>query len=133
MGNETGDDLGKIADEVVRDIAEGMGKLFESGDGAVVPAKFNAERGPLSNGAFASVGWIFSGRDTIGIWGRAPSNRHVEIRGMTVVDLTGGSDDRFFRYIDWLDVAAQLGLAVGGRVPVDPPGDFPPENGGPVG
>jgi hypothetical protein len=71
----------------------------------------------------SAVAWRYYGIDDKGVNGLAPTKNEIVIRGVTVFapanDATG-EGSLYHRYIDWLDVYAQLGLALGGRPVVDP-------------
>jgi len=68
------------------------------------------------------MSFIWSGTDSVGIHGLAPSYRPVTIRGFIVrVPGQGGDDDAYHRYIDWLDVYAQMGQTMHSRTPIPPP------------
>lgn len=116
-------DTHTVLDFVRRDVVEGLGQLFGPADKAdpMELARFHDDsHGPMVNQSFAAVAWTFDGVDSKGLWGLAPSQKPVRVRGVTVVDAATDHPNRVHRYIDWVDVMAQLGLSVHGRMPTTP-------------
>lgn len=68
-------------------------------------------------GTVAAVAWQWKGIHR-GLFGIAPTNEVVIVRGATLV---AGTDEEpaLHRYIDWLDVLGQIGMTVSPRPIVD--------------
>ncbi len=97
---------------VEADVVAGLGSmlaLVHDHDGFEVVGPF-AEVGPLIDGDFAVVQWRYRGGDTSprsfnGLW---PTGECIEVRGLTVVDISGEAW-LFHRHVDWNLVNSQLG------------------------
>jgi hypothetical protein len=95
------------------DVESGLGPFFEATDGFSVPTQFGMEP-PITNGQMTAVVWQYAGRHSAEFQGVPATDRVVTIRGTTVVDHSG-PEPLFHRYVDWLDVMAQLGLTANMR------------------
>jgi hypothetical protein len=56
-----------------------------------------------------AIPWTFTGIDSIGVDGLAPTGRQVTVRGMTIFYV---ETKEFIRSIDWLDAFVQLGYSL---------------------
>jgi hypothetical protein len=102
--------------EVVRqDVLAGFASLLSEPafalDGPI------AALGALVDGDLAVVGWVLGGvDDQEGFATMWPTGKHVEVRGVTIIDRRGGADTerwRFARHVDWNGLNAQLGATSG--------------------
>jgi len=71
----------------------------------------------LTNGNVTVVPWVYRCRHVGDFNGLFPTQRELQIDGVTIVDDRGG-ETLLRRYIDWGGVIAQLGLDVSWRLPV---------------
>jgi hypothetical protein len=103
------------------DIGKGVGEVFGPFDEAAVTVPEGLEHLIAdTEGAVVAVPWIYSCRHIGNFKGLLPTDRPIEMHGVTFVNFTEGEDTPVFhRYIDWLGVVNQLGLEVSWRVPVD--------------
>jgi hypothetical protein len=105
-------------ERVERDVVKGLGDTFAPiGDPAISVQHDYRER--MGDSEVVPVGWIYRCRHSGDFQGLFPTNRELEIHGMTVVDYTRDRErPMFHRYVDWLGVITQLGLSVSWRIPV---------------
>ncbi|MEL6982581.1 MAG: hypothetical protein AAFO29_09165, partial [Actinomycetota bacterium] len=97
---------------VQTDVIDGLGSMLPAvhdHDGFDIVGPF-AGTGPLVDGDYAVVQWRYRGGDTSprsfnGLW---PTGECIEVRGLTVVDMSG-DDWLFHRHVDWNAVNSQLG------------------------
>ena len=97
----------------------------ERGVGRWLPADSPLEigvSGELSDAAFTAVQWVHRGRNAGAgsdpFIGLAPTGTEVEVHGVTLIEEIDGGPVLFRRYVDWVGVFDQLGLAVNGRLAV---------------
>lgn len=114
-----------VAEAVRDDVATVLEDVLPAGDddgaGFRVPDPFTvvAETGIRNDdGSVAVVPWEWTGVNARGLFGLDPTFRRITVRGTTIVSEEGGTP-MFRRYIDWLDVLAQAGVAVYTRPIVD--------------
>jgi predicted ester cyclase len=103
---------------VMNDIREGLKSFSDDvpGDFALVPP---IRQGLLEEGV-AVAAWEYTTTHHGLFLGLRPTGQEVTIRGVTLVENPdAGMDAVFHRYIDWVDVAVQLGLELTQR-PVVP-------------
>ncbi len=83
---------------------------------AVVRREFNDQLDgtELASGGLTAVPWQFTGTHSGLFEGIAPTHRSVTIQGVTILDQARGLH---YRYVDWLNVLAQLGVALAYRTP----------------
>ena len=79
--------------------------------------------GPIEGTASIGVAWAFDGIHTEGgvLNGLPPTGRDVRVQGLTVMGPGRDRDEYGFemwRYIDWIGLYSQLGLAMNWRVPI---------------
>lgn len=106
---------------------------IEAGVGRWLPASSDLEvslAGPVGDSAFTAVRWVHRGTNT-GVddpfLGLAPTGDEVEVHGVTLVEDGGEGGAVFHRFVDWVGVFDQLGMAVGGRLAVsEHPGHIGP-------
>jgi hypothetical protein len=82
--------------------------------------------GVVEGSAFVSVRWIHRGRNDAAADGPddpfislARNGAEIAVHGLTLVEDRGSDEPLFHRYVDWVGVYDQLGLAVSGRLTVD--------------
>jgi len=109
----------EIFNLVALDITDGLGSMFSARDDqpVVSPSKFDDPR-VIGDGAVAAVPWVYRCQHTGDFEGLLPTNRPIDIHGVTLVDNRDGATV-CYRYVDWLGVVNQLGLEVSWRVPVN--------------
>jgi hypothetical protein len=99
----------------------------EDGVGAWLRADADLEIGVVGNVAAADgseltmVQWVHRGHNhgtDDPFIGLAPKDAVLEVHGITLVQDGGTGDHLFRRYVDWVGVYDQLGLAVSARLPV---------------
>jgi hypothetical protein len=108
----------QIVDLVGSDIEECFKPLLTRLDGFQVARPFSADDNAVSNGRLSALAWEWSGRDETGFNGLGATNQDITVRGVTIVEFRDDAETLYHRYIDWNDVAAQLGLATVGRTSV---------------
>jgi hypothetical protein len=109
--------LDNVASRVEDDTTACFGEVFPSAEGFAVAEPFASTEGDVTNGTVSALAWTWSGRDTEGFNGLGPTGEKIVVRGVTVVEERAG-ELLFHRYIDWTDVAGQLGLGFVGRTSV---------------
>jgi hypothetical protein len=105
---------------VRRDVVAGLDKLFpareDDGEEGFRIAEDFAGQAPITNDAVEAVVWTWTGRDTVGFGGLKPTRTQVVVRGVTLIERGDGeTGPRVYRYVDWSQVAAQLGVGFTGR------------------
>ena len=96
----------------------------DAGVGRWLPATADLEMdlsGPVGDSAFIAVRWVHRGTNTGAddpFLGLAPTGDLVEVHGVTLVEDRGDAEPVFHRFVDWVGVFDQLGMAVGGRLTV---------------
>jgi hypothetical protein len=98
------------------DVEAGLGRFFPASQGFLVPEVFQGA--PVTNGRQTAVVWEYRGRHDAEFQGIPATGRQVVIRGTTIVDHEG-PDPQFHRYVDWLDLMAQLGVTATMRPALD--------------
>lgn len=107
--------------ELVRqDVAAGVGNwLPEVADLEVALA------GNVGDSAFVAVRWVHSGRNEKAprgsddpFVGLARDGTGIEVHGVTLVEDCGAEVPLFHRFVDWVGVYDQLGVALSGRLVV---------------
>jgi hypothetical protein len=117
----------QAVDAVREDLGAVLGRWLppadEAGHGFSVPEPFAfvGESGLRNEeGSVAVVPWEWRGVNGEGLFGLDPTFAPVTVRGTTIVaEPREGGELVFSRYIDWLDVLAQAGVAVYTRPIVD--------------
>jgi len=106
---------------VRRDIAKGIGDVFGPFEESAVTVPENLEKLIAdTQGSVVAVPWIYRCQHIGNFKGLLPTDRAIEMHGVTFVNFTQGEETPVFhRYVDWLGVVNQLGLEVSWRVPVD--------------
>ena len=120
------DDPGKIVELVGTDLNSVFEETLRSGDDGAGFQLANvtsfAEDTLIADpdGRVALVAWEWHGRHE-GLFGVDATGEPVIVRGVTLVDYVGGGGDEpvLHRYVDWLDVMAQIGITVNPRPIVD--------------
>jgi hypothetical protein len=110
-------------DTVKKDVVAGFGPGFsprQSDDDDDEPFRVN-ERfkgvATISNEQVVAVPWTYLAKHTGDFHCLFATGRDVQIEGMTLVDSREGSPV-LHRYVDWMGLAAQLGLEVSWRIAV---------------
>ena len=111
-----------LAELVELDIANGFESIFPAIGGFSIAEPF-AGTDEVSNDRLGVVAWEWDGQDTLGFNGLFPTDKPVTVRGVTVVEQRGAEGPLFHRYIDWIGVVGQLGLAFVGRPSIAALGD----------
>lgn len=97
----------EIVEAVRQDVLAGIGHLLNEVE--FRPTGPFAHQRALVDGPFAAVQWTFEGVDCCdGFGGMWNTGKCVEVRGLTVVDMSGDTI-LFQRHIDWNAVNSQLG------------------------
>src|SRR5262245_57436387 len=105
---------------VRRDVVAGLDKVFparaeDDAEGFRIADDFEGQA-PITNDTVEAVVWTWTGRDTVGFGGLKPTRAQVVVRGVTLIEQgEGGKGPRVYRYVDWSQVAAQLGVGFTGR------------------
>lgn len=99
-----------------------------AGVGSWLPAASDLEvtlGGNVGDSAFVTVRWVHRGRNEAAgegpddpFIGLARDGAEVEVHGVTLVEDRGEDEPLFHRFVDWVGVYDQLGLAVSGRLVV---------------
>lgn len=118
-----------VFDDVTRVLGEVL-RAADDQDGFAVAQELAAVRDdPITSAeqTYTAIPWTWSGRNEgARLLGLDPTGRRITVRGMTIVRMV---DDQpiLHRYIDWLDVLGQMGVAIYGRPIIDsgPDGDEP--------
>ena len=103
------------------DVALGVGRWLPALPGEELEIGVAGTVDGPSGTPFTTVQWVHRGRNEgprdpfIGL---APTGAEVEVHGVTLVEDRGGDEPLFHRYVDWVGVFDQLGLAVSGRLHV---------------
>jgi hypothetical protein len=116
------EDFGDRFELLQRDLVGGLSHAFEVSEDSVrvVDANFRDEEA-------GSVGmaWECHTVNRGSFQGMKPTDRSVVIRGFTVMQVNSDNRLEFRRYIDWSEVAAQLGMVTSFKpVRAEPP-EFP--------
>ena len=88
--------------------------MRRTGSGLSEPTAQGAPR--VGNDHYSVVAWEFDASDDNGIDDLWPSYRPVRVEGVTIVHHDQPDDPttwRYYRYVDWNGVAAQLGASRG--------------------
>src|SRR5262245_8511800 len=113
----TGDAIGEINE----DLKAGFGEVFETIEDARAVGVF-ADRsigdGADTGNQVSVVAWEWQVRHMGYLNYLAPTGKEVTMRGVTVVDESTG-ERLYSRYIDWLQLYAELGAVAMVRPPVD--------------
>ena len=100
-------------DAVAEDVAAALREQLPEGEGFHLDeAHPRLREDPLSDaeGTAVVVPWVWDGVNA-GVLGLAPTNRRVQVRGVTIV--TEGRDGLLCqRYVDWLPVLTQAGITI---------------------
>ena len=106
---------------VTKDVEIGLGNVFPAADdGGFALTEPFGDSDPINNDAVEVIVWTWSGVDTEGFQQLQPTNAEVVVRGVTLVEHPERGDEAtFHRYVDWSEVAGQLGLGFTGRPTVD--------------
>ena len=106
---------------VRQDIGKGIGEVFGPFEEDAVTVPENLEKLIAdSQGGVVAVPWIYKCQHIGNFKGLLPTDRKIEMHGVTFVNYTQDeANPMFHRYVDWLGVVNQLGLEVSWRVPVD--------------
>lgn len=97
---------------------------IDGGVGRWLPASAELQvelSGQVGDSAFTAVRWVHRGTNTgtdDPFLGLAPTGDEVEVHGITLVEDRGDGEPVFHRFVDWVGVFDQLGMAVGGRLTV---------------
>ena len=108
---------------VMQDVHAIFGAGFEprnSDDDDLQPFRANQRfRGAavISNDAVVAVPWTYLCKHTGDFQGLFPTGRDIQIEGTTLVD-SRESPTVLHRFVDWMGLAAQLGLEVSWRIAV---------------
>jgi hypothetical protein len=95
-------------DLVHDDVHAGLAESFTPRPGFIATEGFG-DGEPITNGRHTAVVWEYHGRHDAPFQGVEPTGADIVIRGVTVIEQSGRRQV-FHRYVDWLDVMAQLGL-----------------------
>lgn len=71
----------------------------------------------ITNNQVVAVPWTYLCKHTGDFQGLFPTGRNIQIEGMTLVD-SRASTTVLHRFVDWMGLAAQLGLEVSWRIAV---------------
>ena len=118
-------DTERAIDLVRRDVDAGVGSWL--------PGAVDLEvslAGNVADSAFVTVRWVHRGRNEATgsgtddpFIGLARNGAELEVHGVTLVEDRGEDEPLFHRFVDWVGIYDQLGLAVSGRLAVsDHPG-----------
>lgn len=98
----------EVLEAVQRDVEQGLSS-FTPTEGFLLDNDINAK---LAGGSASAVVWTYSGRLDQSFFGLPATGGTVVIRGITVFETDAKT---FRRYVDWLDVAQQLGFDLSAR------------------
>jgi hypothetical protein len=111
----------KALEDVQRDIASGIEKVFAPAEGSIVepPPELVAHL-EGTEAAVVAVPWVYRCVHVGDFQKLLPTGREIEMHGVTFVNYTQGEENpTFHRYVDWLGVVNQLGLEVSWRAPIE--------------
>src|SRR5581483_5002230 len=105
--------------ELVSADAEALHEFFSP-----VGFGFRPQQGPgalplIMDADHTVVAWEFKGVHDHDFQGIVATGRPVLIKGVTIVDHAAANGPLFHRYVDWLDVMAQIGVSSTHRPAVD--------------
>ena len=111
-----------VSDDIVNNLKEWFEPLQdEQGDSFESPSFTALKDAPItSTKNVTAVQWTYRCTHVKEYYGVVATKRPLTIRGVTIVEHEGATEEAmYYRYIDWLDVFAQLGLGIHGRTPID--------------
>jgi len=122
-------ELEQAIDLVREDVSRGVGLWFPLRDELEITMAGNVE-----GTDFVTVRWVHRGENRDGstdsggdnpFLGLARTGAPIDVHGVTLVEDRGSDAPLFHRYVDWVGVYDQLGLAVSGRMVVsEHPGEI---------
>ncbi|MFZ6005134.1 MAG: hypothetical protein ACOYXM_14505 [Actinomycetota bacterium] len=114
-------------DLVRQDVERGIGEWLRADDEVDSPGfrllePFDDPSDPLvsPNTGTVAVPWAWVGRHVHDVMGYLPTDRVIEVRGVTIVRDTE-SGPAFSRFVDWVSALAQMGVVVSSRAVTDEP------------